>query len=131
MAKQSPQFVIGGVQLKVDDYAATSFNRSSDYRWPAQERISHPSALQFVGEGVEKISLTGTAHLLYGGRMFQLDDLRAKAAAGKPVIVCTGTGKNLGKFCITSIKDDYDNLMDDSRAKTNKWSIDLEKYGDD
>jgi phage protein U len=131
MAKRSPQFVIGGILLTVDTYAATDFTRTSDYRWPAQERISHPSALQFVGEGVEKLSLSGTAHMLYGGRMFELDSLRAKAAEGKPVIVVTGTGKNLGRFCITSIKDGYNDLMDDSRAKVNKWSIDLEKYGED
>jgi len=131
MAKLSPQFVIGGIQLTVDDYAADSFNRSNDYRWPTQDRIAHPTALQFVGEGVEKLSLSGTAHLQWGGSMFQLDALRAKAAEGKPVIVTIGTGRNLGKFCITSIKDGYGELMDDSRALENKWSIDLEKYGED
>ena len=131
MAKQPTQFIVGGIQLTVDDYAADTFNRTNEYRWPKQDRIAHPTALQFVGEGVEKLTLSGTAHHQWGGSMYFLDALRAKAAEGKPVNVATGHGRNLGKFCITNIKDGYGALMDDGRALENKWSIDLEKYGED
>jgi phage protein U len=131
MAKISPQFVIGGIQLTVDDYAADTFKISSGHRWPKQERIAHETALQSVGPDVKGLSLSGTAHHQYGGSMFQLDQLEAKMDEGKPVIVTHGTGKVFGKYCIVSIDNDHGKLMDDGRSLENKWSIKLEKYGKD
>lgn len=129
--KKSPQFVIGGFTLTVDSYAANNFKRSIDYRWEGQDRISQPTAHQFIGIGVEQFSLSGTAHPVYKGRMYELNSIRSIAEKGKPVVVTTGAGQNLGKFVIIKVDEDFGELMDDHRARTVGWSIELKKYGED
>jgi hypothetical protein len=129
MAKQSPQFVLGGFVLEANAYAIDKFGRKTPYRWESQNRLVNEPALQFTGPGTETISLTGVAHLSFKGKMYQLDALREIAAEGKPKRLITGGGQNLGKFVITSISDSYSELMDDHRAKKNAYSIELKKYG--
>lgn len=128
MAKKSIQFVVGGHLLSVDNYAADKFSRKTQYRWAAQQRISQPTSHQFVGKGIETLSLSGVAYHQFRGTMYNMDGLRAIADNGKPISVVTGTGKTLGKYIVTSINDDYSDLMDDHKAQKNSFSIELKKY---
>lgn len=129
--KRGVQFVVGGIILSVDGYAADTLKRSTNYNHAANKRLLAETAHQFVGLGVESLTLSGTANHLMAGRMYELDALRAVAKTGKPVTVTTGTGQNMGLFVIIKIDDGYSQLMDDHRAIINGWSIELKSYGVD
>ena len=130
MAKISTQFVIGGVTLSVDSYAATDMSHGSKYRWAKHDRIGNASTIfQYLGEGTETLNLSGTTNLVNtDGSMYQLDSLKSLAKKGEPKIVCLGTGKVLGKFIIEAVNSKYSTIIDDGRAAINKWDISLKRY---
>lgn len=128
MAKQSPQLIIGGVEISPDTIPADSIKIGDKYRWAAQDRIAAPTALQFIGSGLTDIDISGSANnIVNKGGMFYLNQLRQIATAGEPVVVVYA-GRNLGKFCITDVSDSYSSLLDDGKAIDNKWSVKLQKY---
>ncbi len=131
MAKIGVQIILSGFIFGIDDAGYEKLSRSSNYRWPAQNRIQHRVAHQFVGEGNEAISINGYIHPEMGVGMYKLDDLRALAAGGQPHIVVTMHGKIFGKFVIVSVKDDFSGLLDDGKARRVDFVVELKRYGED
>lgn len=131
MAKIGVQIIISGFIFGVDDAGYEKLSRSTGYRWPAQNRMQHQVAHQFVGEGDESVSISGYIHPELASSMYKLDELRAIAKGGKPHVVVTGAGTVLGKFVIVSIKDDFNGVMDDHRARRIDFTVELKRYGED
>jgi len=124
------QFILGGYMFNLTQYSIAKYGRTKSYRWAGHDLIGREPIQQFIGEGVETISLSGVAYPQFNGKMYALDAVREIAAQGKPVPLITGGGIHLGKFIILKIKDKYTQLMDDHRARKNEFSIDLKSYGE-
>lgn len=131
MAGGHTQLIWGGFEFKLDTAGLETFGRQSTYRWPVQERIERPVALQFVGEGENTISVAGYIHPHFKGTATELDKLRKIAEEGKPKIMTTGTGKVLGKYVCTDIKDDFSSMLDDLRPRRVDYTVTFKKYFDD
>jgi len=123
------QFIVGGYIFRANRYSVSKYGRKKEYRWAEHSLIGRTPIHQFVGEGVENISLSGTVYPQFHGRMYELVALRAIASLGRPIPLITGGGIYLGKYVITSINDNFTGLMDDHRARKNDFSIELKSYG--
>lgn len=131
MAGWSVQLTVGGYQFWIENASLDKFSRSSTYRWVAQERIARPVAMQNVGTGEDTITLNGYFHPHLKGKAHALDKLRQMADEGIPYNVVTGTGINLGRWCIVEIKDDFSEMLDDLRPRRVDFTVTLKKYFED
>lgn len=126
------QMTIGGFQFGIESAPIELFNRKVSYRWPSQERIGRENAHQYTGIDDEPITINGSYFPAYSkASAMQLDDLKDLAKKGEPQMVTLGTGKVLGKYCITEVTEDFSNLMDDIRPRKVTFSITITKYGND
>ena len=130
MAKSSGfQFIVGGYMFRSNRYSVGKYGRKKEFRWAEHNLIGREPVQQFIGEGVETISLSGTVYPQFHGRMYEMTAIKIIASLGRPVPVITGGGIYLGKFVITSVRDNYTELMDDHRARKNDFTIELKNYG--
>ena len=126
MAKQNPQAIFGGFQFTIDAMAVNGIDQDIAFRLSQQDRLGVPTNWQFIGVGAEKITIKGEANHLVGGSIWQADALKAIGSEGKPKILVVGP-KNIGKFLIQSIKNNFGDIIDDGKAITNKFTVSLVK----
>lgn len=131
MANGHTQLIWGGIEFKFQTAGLETFGRQSTYRWPVQERIGRPIALQHVGEGEDTITVTGYIHPHLKGTATEMNKLRKLAEEGKPKIMTTGTGLVLGKYVCVDVKDDFSNMLDDLRPRRVDFTATFKKYFED
>jgi len=133
MSGYTIQLWIGPFPCWVENAPLESLDRSTNYRWPSQARLTRPNALQFVGAGDDTVTVNGYIHPhepKCGGKA-TLDGLRALANAGVPYMVITGSGYVFGKFSITDIQENWKNPLDDMRPRRVDFTVTLKHYGSD
>ena len=134
MAGYTVQLFIGPFPCWVEQAPLEKFSRARNWRWEAQARLTRPNAMQFVGAGDDTITLNGVIHPhedKCGGKATSMEDLSQIANGGEPQLILTGWGKVLGKYVITDVQEDYENMLDDLRPRKVGFSITLKRYGND
>lgn len=86
--------------------APQTIARRSGYRWERQARIGRKPANQFLGAGLDEITLSGEILPHFAGGYGQLDAMRALAGCGKPLLLVSGRGHVLGEWGITEYGGD-------------------------
>ncbi|QZA96209.1 phage tail protein [Pseudomonas mandelii] len=117
--------------FNLDTAAFDELQRSTEFRWAAQERLSRRPAQQGVGMGDEKITLKGA---IFPGRkagLKQLDTLRALGAQLKPLSLTTGYGDVLGTWCLKSVDEEQSSLMQGGIPRKQGFTLEFVRYGDD
>lgn len=105
--------------------------RTAPYRWPAQERIGRAPALQYLGPGVETMTLAGTIHPHFRGGLRQVDLMRAQATAGVPMMMVDGMGFVWKRWVIVSVSETRTYLMKDGAPRQIDFQLELQAYGGD
>lgn len=122
---------LGGFAFTVATAAYRSLQRSTQWRWAAQERIGQHDALQFVGRGTDTISLNGTIVPSYrGAGGGQVDNLRSQGNQEIPLLLVAGTGKVLGFWVVEEVTETQDIHYKDGMPRRQQFSIRLRYYGD-
>lgn len=121
---------LGPYTFSISTAAYQELTRSTEYRWGAQERIGQREALQFVGPGKDTIDLTGVVYPKYRGGFGQLNEMRASAAAGQPLMMVAGTGRLMGRWCIEGITENQSIFLGAGRPRKQTFTLKLRKYGD-
>jgi hypothetical protein len=125
---------VGPYRFKVVGLNYQSLDRAFEYRWRPQERIGRRPAMQFMGPGMETVSLKG---VLYpqdprlGNGFSQLERMRREAMAGVPRGVASNLGRYYGLWCITKISDVQSYFSKDGAPRKVEFTIDLAAYGPD
>jgi uncharacterized protein len=119
---------LGAYRFSVATGSYQKFDRTSEWRWPATERIGMAPAKQYVGPGEDSITIDGVIYPHYRGGLRQIDFMRAQAGLGQPLPLVTGFGKYLGNWCIEKIKESQDALMSDGAPRKIEFTIDLGAY---
>jgi len=83
-------------QFSLSSSAYQQLRRSTEYRWPVQERLRRRPARQFVGPGNDAIELSGTIYPHYRGGLRQMECMRAVAGQGEPLRLVGRTGEYPG-----------------------------------
>ena len=120
---------LGEYRFSVDTAAYQELVRTSEYRWQAQERLGSRPAQQYLGPGEESIELTGTIFPAYRGGLGQLDAMRAEAGKGQPLMLASGSGDVLGKWCITRVEETRSLFHADGAPRKKEFRLRIVHYG--
>ena len=107
------------------------FDRSQAWRHPHQSVVGGalpPS--QYTGQDPETVSISAELRPEVTGGDGSVSLLRQMAATGEPYPLILGTGRVLGSYVITSIKETQSQLMHDGKARAISLTIDLKKVSD-
>jgi hypothetical protein len=108
-----------------------SLERSTDYRWAQQDRLTRRPAQQFTGIGSDVISLSGLLVPAYQKNQDPLSELRQMAEKGEPYLLTSGFGKVYGDWVITQAKHTGTELDSKGRSGWVTFSLSLKHYGSD
>ncbi len=122
---------LGAYRFAVDSSAYQQLVRSSQYRWPSQERVGRRPARQFVGRGEDTVTLSGVVHPHYAGGLGQIDRMREIAGQGLPLLLADGRGKIWGLWCIERIEETRSVFFANGDPRKIEFSLTLAHYGED
>ncbi len=119
---------LGVYQFKVDNAAYQSLERTTEYRWAAQERVGAQDALQFTGIGPDLMTLNGVIYPHYKGGLDQVNKMRLQASAGLPLPLVAGTGKILGFWVVESVREGQRIFGDRGVPLRQEFGISIRRY---
>ncbi len=123
--------ILGSYISSLHTAAYEMLQRTTDYRWKAQERIGQRPAQQFLGIGSDNITLNGTIMPDFAGGHSQIVRMRASAEEGEALMLVSGTGAILGKWCITKIAETNSILLSNGVGRKIEFTMNLSRYGED
>lgn len=121
---------LGRYTFSIDTAAYQQLSHSASYRWPGQERVGQPQALQFTGPGGETITLTGVVYPQFRGGLQQLDDMRAEAGRGQPLMLVDGRGRIHGRWAIERVDETQDAFFMAGAPRRQRFTLQLRRYDD-
>lgn len=127
----SYMMALGEYRFSIDTAAYQQLQRTTEYRWQSQARVGRLPAQQYVGPGIDNITLNGVIHPYYKGGLKQLDAMRAEAGKGKPLHLTDGLGHPWQQWVITHIEEAQDTLFKDGTPQKITFRIQLTRYGED
>lgn len=104
---------LGQFVFAVSTVAYQQLQRSTSWRHATQSRIGERPSSQFLGEGDDTISLSGTLMPEFTGGRFYMAYLRIMANSGQAFPMAEGTGKLYGFWVIESIEETSSTFMRD------------------
>jgi phage protein U len=117
--------------FNLDTAAFDELRRSTEYRWASQERLTRRPAQQAVGIGEDKITLKGAIFPGFKGGIKQLDTLRSLGAQQLPLTLTTGYGDVLGTWCLKSVDEEQNALLQGGIPRKQAFTLEFVRYGDD
>lgn len=105
--------------------------RQSTYRWSSQERLRRKPAQQYLGPGADEITLTGEIMPQFRGGLGQVENMRASAKRGKPLLMVDGLGNVWGDWVILSIEEGQTIHNADGTPNVISFTMTLREYGAD
>lgn len=121
---------LGGYSFGIDTAAYQSLTRATKYRWAKHARPGKRPRWEWMGQDDETISLPGTIYTLHAGGLSQIDDMRAQAAKGDPLLMVDGYGAVHGYWCITSIRETKTHFLPGGAPQKITFSLELTYYGE-
>lgn len=121
--------MLGGLKFSVNTAAYQSFRRTSEFRWPAQERIGARPALQWVGPGRDTIELAGVIYPHYKGSLSYLDALALQSGTGVPLPLVCGLGYWYGFWCLERLSSDRSYFAAGGSPMKVEFRITISRFG--
>ena len=118
---------LGEIAFSVSTAAYQTFQRSTQFRWPAHERFGVRPAYQWTGPGEDAITLTGAIFPTYRGRPSMLDDLRSLAAQGEARLMTAGTGEAFGRWILAAVDEERSGLFAAGEARKIAYTLKLRR----
>jgi len=125
-------------RFAIDTAAYQSLKRSTEWRWPAQDRLWSDRARQFTGRGNDEITLEGVILPAFKGGLGQLKALRAladqalrDASGARPLTLVTGYGDVLGQWIITRLDEEQPTIGPSGAPLEQRFTLTLAAYGED
>lgn len=119
---------LGSYQFSIDNAAYQTLQRSTEYRWAAQERIGAADALQFTGFGSDTITLQGVIYPHFRGGLGQVDKMRLTASLGFPLPLVAGTGRVLGVWVIEGVREGQRTFATQGAPLRQDFTISIRRY---
>lgn len=122
---------LGGFQFGIKTAAYQELLRTASWTWAAQNRFGQLPGLQFTGPAEETISLPGVIYPEFRGGFGQVDDMRALAAAGKPLALVDGTGASLGRWVVEAVDEKQTVFASAGRPRKIEFTLSLRRFPDE
>lgn len=122
--------MLGGFKFSLNTAAFTELQRSTSFRWPAQERVGQYDALQFTGPGDDRITLPGIVFPDWRGGFVQVENLRRLGTQGRPLQLILSTGQILGAWVIENVEEVQAFHNPDGTFRRQEFTVTIRKYSD-
>ncbi|CAM3424508.1 tail assembly protein [Psychrobacter glaciei] len=125
--------MLASLGLFVFETTAAAFDelsRKSGYRFGTGNAVGTRPHMQYIGQGNDDISLSGTLYPEITKGIASLDELRDMASTGKTYALMNGNGYYYGMCYITDISETQTHLLEDGSARKIGFSLSL-KLADD
>lgn len=119
---------LGTFQFGIATAAYQELSRTTEWRWPAQERYMQGQALQYVGPGGDTITLPGVIYPEYRGGFGQLDAMRSSANDGLPLALIDGSGVLLGNWVIERLDEKQMVFAAAGKPRKQEFTLALRKF---
>lgn len=119
---------LGGFRFGIPTAAYQELRRTTEYKWPAQERLGRHEALQYTGPGADTITLSGVIFPEFRGGTGQIDRLRALASQGTPQILVSGMGEILGWYVVERIEETQGVFAAAGVPRRQDFTLQLRRY---
>ncbi|MFY0309621.1 phage tail protein [Leisingera sp. D0M16] len=119
---------LGSYQFSIDNAAYQNLQRSTEYRWAAQERIGAADCLQFTGFGSDSITLQGVIYPHFRGGLGQVDKMRRTASLGFPLPLVAGTGQVLGVWVVEGVSEGQRTFAAQGAPLRQDFTISIRRY---
>lgn len=119
---------LGEFQFSIATAAYQELTRTTEWRWPAQDRFMQGQALQYLGPGGDTISLPGVIYPEYRGGLGQLAAMRAMADKGTPLTMISGTGAIMGRWVIERLEEKHSIFAVQGVGRKQEFTIGLRKF---
>ena len=123
--------MIGPYPFSLNTAAYDGLQRSAAWRWRAQPRVGRTPARQFLGPDAETITLSGTILPEFRGGHAQMEEMRAAADQGAPLLLVDGRGYVWGEFVIAKVDERQSVFHSDGPPRKIDFTMTLETYGAD
>lgn len=108
--------------------AYQELNRSTEWKWAEQELFGQGPAMQFTGPGPETMQLPGVIYPEFRAGVGQLDDMRAAASLGQPLLMVSGLGRVLGRWVIDKIDEKQSVFASGAVPRKQEFTVSLRRY---
>ncbi|MCO5734139.1 phage tail protein [Rhizobium sp. SSA_523] len=120
-------YMIGALSLDTKPFAVDDLQRSSSVDFAQKPIVGGMVAREFMGEGEDKITLSGQILPFRTGGLTELEMARQLMLSGQPLPVLRGDGARLGWFTLDKIAETHRDLMRDGVGFFIKHSLELTK----
>jgi len=104
--------------------------RKTDWNYARAPRLGARDAVQFLGVGTEKVSLSGTVYTEISNGAVSLDQLREMGDAGEALPLVDGRGNVFGNYIMEGLDERHTWLMADGTPRRIDFAIDLLRVDD-
>lgn len=122
------------VMMKFGDYkfmlplsVYQSLERTTEWKWPSQHRFLRGPSSQFVGDGEDKITLTGVIFPEWRGGSKQIDRFRELGATGQAYLLISGLGKIYGMWFLESVNEKQSLFAAFGTPRKQEFTLNLRK----
>ncbi|EDS9008742.1 phage tail protein [Salmonella enterica] len=102
-----------------------SMQRSADYSWASNSRIGKRDAFQYLGEGEDKITLSGDLYPELTGGKFSMLTLYAMAEQGRAWPLISGSGWIYGMFIVSNVSEIGTVFFEDGSPRKISFTLSL------
>ncbi len=122
---------LGGFRFGVNRANYQHFSRAASWRWESQDRVGRRPAMQFLGPGIDEITLEGVIYPHFKGGLRQVEMMRLVADQGQPLILVDGLGWVWERWVITAVEERKSLFMSDGAPRKIEFTMSLMAYGSD
>jgi phage protein U len=122
--------VLGDYQFSINTLVFQEWARTTEWKWPAQERMGQLAAKQFTGRGEDSLELPGLIYPDYKGDIQSLDELRAMANDGLPYDLTDSMGFYQGRWVIERLDEKQSSHKTDGSPRKVEFTLRLSIYDD-
>lgn len=121
---------LGMFVFSMDSALYDTLTRSREWRHATAERFGARAASQYVGPGVDNVTLSGMIVPEIAGRYSALDTLADMAATGDSYPLMDGRGRILGHYRIVRLDEDHAVIMAGGIPRNVAFRLELERADD-
>lgn len=123
--------MLGPYPFMLRTAAPQTITRRSEYRWARQDRIGRKPANQFLGQGLDEITLSGEILPHFAGGYAQIAAMRLLAGRGRPLLLISGRGDVLGEWVIIGIEEENSEFLANGTPGVITFTMTIAEYGGD
>lgn len=104
--------------------------QATSWKFAKAERFGLRDAVQFVGPGDDKITLTGALFPGFAGAFSSMEQIRTMGDKGLGYTLTSGTGDVMGQWRILSFNVNSSEFLIDGVARKADFTLELERVDD-